>query len=238
MHIFPDATWMVLTECIMLRKSAMTGMQATYHPLDAVTDAETYRTMKQQLKRTHQQVEAINMVDISPSTFIQDQRLRLTEVHDVIKTKAYKSKDVEEDGDNNEPHGFWDAHEEVPTTMMDIIRMLLFDTTNGCTITEHETKEEKETPISKEKETELFYFDCTSPTPRFTSQHGMDWLDIEGLCSIKSDIDCVFETAQTTMSREDIPKGDPWLQANAAPTLQGCNSMTIDTLFQGPGAFM
>lgn len=131
MHIFP-ATWMVLTGCIMLWKSAMIGMQATYHPLDVVTDAETYHTMKRQLKRTYQRVEAIDdMVDISPSTFIQYQRMRLTEVHDLIKTKVYESK---EDGDNNEPHGFSDAHEEVPTTMKDIVWAPLFDTTNGCTI--------------------------------------------------------------------------------------------------------
>ena len=53
-----------------------------------------------------------------------------------------------------------------------------------------------------------------------------------------AEVDCVFESNLDLLHDLDIADGDPWAQANMAPTLQGCKAMTIDTVFQGPSAFM
>jgi len=65
-----------------------------------------------------------------------------------------------------------------------------------------------------------------------------DWLRLEELCVGETEVDCVHETSHDILSRlESNPDGGEQ-QLFLTPTLRGTTSMTIDTVFAGPNAFL
>jgi hypothetical protein len=93
-------------------------------------------------------------------------------------------------------------------------------------------------PEEKENPTTSTFFDCIDTVTITDLHHESDWLRLGKMCINQSEVDCVFESNLDLLTQDDNTNGNPWVQAHSAPTLQGCTAMTIDTVFQGPSAFM
>jgi hypothetical protein len=89
----------------------------------------------------------------------------------------------------------------------------------------HETLQEEE---------DMIFIDCLGQSTIADLRNESGWLQLGEVCASESAVNCVFQSRQEILDQD----GDPWLQANATPTLQGCKAMTINTVFQEPSTCM
>jgi hypothetical protein len=212
----------------MLWKSAIQGLSVghiAHHPLDEIDCMQVVCNMTHCLNNTYHWIEQVDaMVDLFPGTFLQYRHLKLKKLQ---STLTVENKETEENEsrvvaqiDKSNINQFLDTYETLPN---EIIISAYFDAIKV---------------LPEDKDPELSFFGCTEQVAVSDLTNGSDWLRLGKLCANESEVDCVFESRQDILERDDN-KGDPWLlQVNAAPTLQGCRAMTIDTVFQGPSAFM
>jgi hypothetical protein len=164
------------------------------------------------MKDTYRKIEKLDeMVDLSPGIFGQYQHLKSKELRALVEltpTTMATFKTTPIDNINVDKY-------------LDSKKMLLDN------INVYEYLDSYEMLQDENAE----FFNCLEP------QAKPDWLLLDKVCSTESEVDCVLESGKDILG-SDNAIGDPWIQANAAPTLQGCKAMTIDTVFQGPSAFM